>query len=86
MKRGLLPLGTLTWTLFFLALLVGANPFRRTAQVLDRIFGAAPAWTLVDKVFIDRRRRKRRMAKIQSLVSSGSPSVGASALPFVMCT
>jgi hypothetical protein len=53
MKRCLLSLGILTATLFFLVLLIAANPFQRTAQLLDRLFGAAPEWTLVNKVYID---------------------------------
>jgi hypothetical protein len=53
MKRRLLPLGTLAATLFFLALLVAADPFRHTVQLLDWLFGAAPEWALVDKAFVD---------------------------------
>jgi hypothetical protein len=53
MKRYLLPLGILTVTLLFLGLLVATNPFQRTAELLDRLFGAAPEWTLVGKLFID---------------------------------
>jgi len=53
MKRCLLPLGTLTVTLCFLALLFAINPFERTAHLLERLFSAAPEWTLVDKLYID---------------------------------
>jgi hypothetical protein len=53
MKRRLLPLGTLTVTMCFLALLVAVNPFERTDHLLERLFGAAPEWTLVDKVYVD---------------------------------
>jgi hypothetical protein len=53
MKRCLLPLGTVAVTVCLLASLVAVNPFEHTAHWLDRVFGAAPEWTLVGKLYVD---------------------------------
>lgn len=53
MRHGLSWLWILAGTVLLLVLLVAFDPFQRAVQLLDRIYGAAPEWTLVAKMYVD---------------------------------
>ena len=53
MKPALSSLWILASTLLFLALLVTIDPFQQAIQLLDKMYGAAPEWTLVGKLYVD---------------------------------
>jgi hypothetical protein len=53
MKQRVYSWGILAGTLLLLALLVAVDPFQHAIQFLDKVYGAAPEWTLVGKVYVD---------------------------------
>ena len=53
MKHGFSSLWIIASTLLLLVLLVAADPFQHAIQLLDKMYGAAPEWTLVGKLYVD---------------------------------